>query len=110
MTLKELQYLRSKVTDPIGIKLIAREMSIITMAADVAVKVAAQPKQDWDRMCGMYSLKPEHFGRTFRIRGTVYEVVGLSPNRPKYAIQSKRVRDGKVFGVPAIVLQREFAA
>ncbi len=109
MNLKELQYLMSKTVDPIGVKLLTREIATMQMAAAQEAVKNARPKQDWDRYCTMFNLKPEDFGRRFKIRSQVYEVTGITPSRPKNAIEIKRVYDGKQFRTSASQVQRATA-
>lgn len=51
----------------------------------------------------LFGLKPEHFGAEFFVKGTVYKIVGLAPNRPKFPIIAERVKDGKKFKFPVSV-------
>lgn len=57
-------------------------------------------KHTWDRWCGSYGLRPEDFGTQFFLKGRAYEILSLNPSAPKYAVNAKRLPDGKVFRVP----------
>jgi hypothetical protein len=48
-----------------------------------------------------FGLAPTDYGRTFRLRGDLYRVVAINPNRPKYPISTERVSDGRGFKMPA---------
>ena len=45
----------------------------------------------------MYGLEKEDFGGTFTHRGDTFELCGLNMKAPKYPIQAKRLRDGRVY-------------
>jgi hypothetical protein len=48
-----------------------------------------------------FGLDPSDYGRTFRMRGELYKIVEINPNRPKYSIGAERVADGCGFKMPA---------
>jgi hypothetical protein len=48
-----------------------------------------------------FGLDPSDYGRTFRMRGDLYKIVTINPNRPKYPISAERVSDGRGFKMPA---------
>jgi hypothetical protein len=48
-----------------------------------------------------FGLDPSDYGRTFRMRGDLYKIVSINPNRPKYPISAERVSDGRGFKMPA---------
>lgn len=70
-------------------------------------KSGAQAK--WDRFAPMYGLQKEWFGETVILRGVAYEIVGFEPSRPKYAVQIKRIYDGKIFGTTTSSVQSQLA-
>lgn len=53
-------------------------------------------KKEWDKYCGMYGLKPEHFGQTIEANfGQKYQILGLKPSSRKNPIMLKDLRTGK---------------
>jgi len=52
-------------------------------------------KITWDRCCGRYGLKPEHFGQTIDLGfGRKYKLVGIKSRNRKYPILAQK-DDGK---------------
>ncbi len=64
---------------------------------------------NFNRYCGLYGLKPEHFGQNIILDRTAYEIVGIKTTSTKYPVQIKRVFDGKVFGCAALSVSSQFA-
>lgn len=48
-----------------------------------------------------FGLESSDYSRTFKLRGDLYRVVAINPNRPKYPISAERVSDGRRFKMPA---------
>lgn len=47
-----------------------------------------------------FGLEPSDYGRTFKMRGELFRIVAINPNRPKYPISAERVADGRGFKMP----------
>lgn len=59
-------------------------------AADLA-------RATFNRKCSMFELLPSDFGAKFEYNpGDWWELVGLEPNRPKFCVQAKNVRNGEI--------------
>ena len=43
----------------------------------------------------LYGLKPKDYKRKFTSKGELYELIGFQPNRDKYPLLARRVKDGK---------------
>ena len=56
---------------------------------------------DFKQFADGYGLKPEDLGRTFVVRGTPYEIVGLNIAAPKYPILGKCKASGRIYRFPA---------
>jgi hypothetical protein len=48
-----------------------------------------------------FGLEPSDYRRTFKMRGELFLIVAINPNRPKYPISAERVADGRGFKMPA---------
>lgn len=59
----------------------------------------------FEQLCAIYHLRPEHFGMGFTWNGTRYRLTGVQPSRPKFAIQGRRLSDEKTFLFPLVVLR-----
>jgi len=57
-------------------------------------------KASFNSYCTVFGLKPDDLGKTFHFRGQSYQITGLNPGAPKFAVNVKRVRDGKPFRFP----------
>ena len=57
---------------------------------------AVADTNNFQRYCTLFGLEPGDLGRKFMSRGETYEIIGVSPNRPKYPIDVMR-SDGKRF-------------
>lgn len=55
----------------------------------------ARDRATFASLCGMYGLKPEHFGGAFVHGRAVFFVCGIQPTRAKYPVRAKRAGDGK---------------
>jgi hypothetical protein len=71
-------------------------------AADVGEEAQSAPattghEQTWVALAKNYGLKPEWFGRTVKMAGSTFRIIGLSPNRTKNVVRIERVSTGKVF-------------
>lgn len=67
--------------------------------------VSEAGKRDFTLWAKHYGLAETDLGRTFAFRGTVYEITGINPNAPKFAIQAKRIPDGKPFRFPPEIVR-----
>lgn len=56
---------------------------------------------NWDLVTRVnpFGLRPEDFGRRFAQRGRVFEIIGINPAKPRFAVQVMR-DDGVAFGFP----------
>lgn len=73
------------------------------MAADGTVVTRAA--EEWKLGAALFGLPEDGLGKKVTFRGTEYEVVGLHPERPRYPVEARRVRDGKGFKMsPEMVL------
>lgn len=57
-------------------------------------------QKTWNVFCGHFGFTPSDFGRRFHSRGIQYEITGINPNAPKYAVMTIRVHDRKPFRFP----------
>ena len=64
-----------------------------------------QAETDFPMFCTMFGLKPEHLGKEISIRGRVFTICGLKPNRTKLPILARAV-GGKVYKFPERTVQR----
>jgi hypothetical protein len=65
---------------------------IYTMKLRLSVTNAG--RIDFQKYARGLGLKPEDYGREFTHQGEVYRIVGISPTRSKYSIETERVADG----------------
>jgi hypothetical protein len=59
-------------------------------------------KIEFDRVCGLYHLKPEQYGKTITFNRKDYRLIGIVPRRPKYPVLAER--DGKRYKLPGRAL------
>lgn len=64
-------------------------------------------KATWDKYAAILGLEKEWFGQPIIIDRSAYEIIGIQPNKPKYAVQIKRCHDGKVFGTTVLAVQSQ---
>lgn len=57
-------------------------------------------KAMFEALAPSFGLEPSDYGRTFRMRGDLFRIVAINPNRPKYPISAERVADGRGFKMP----------
>ena len=57
-------------------------------------------KAMFEALAPSFGLEPSDYGRTFRMRGDLFRIVAINPNRPKYPISTERVADGRGFKMP----------
>lgn len=57
---------------------------------------AVAERNEWNRSCGLFGLKPEHYGAVITHKGTPYTLVGFEFSRRKFPIRVKSQVDGKV--------------
>jgi hypothetical protein len=92
------------ITDKYGIDLSLGSISFTSDSFSVSLKgkaldASGAPVVDtnnFNRFCTIFGLEPGDLGRKFVSRGETYEIIGISPNRPKYPIDVMR-SDGKRF-------------
>lgn len=48
--------------------------------------VEADRKQKFAQFCGLYDLKPHHYGMTFSAGGKQYRLIGFNPSRDKWPV------------------------
>ena len=68
------------------------ELSTIAENGDVLNKAS----EDFKLFAGVYGMKPEDFGKSFKANGHTYTICGLKPRSDKYPIIAQR-EDGKKF-------------
>lgn len=67
-------------------------------------------KAAFGKMADLFGLKPEDYGREFQAAGRAFRIVGLAPQRPKFAVEAIEVSTGKRFKFTAHVLRDKFGA
>lgn len=45
-----------------------------------------QAEKDWNSYCGLYDLDKEMLGKTIKVKGDPYKILGLMPKRRKFPI------------------------
>lgn len=55
--------------------------------------------------CGMYQIPKDALGKTIRVNGTLYRLVGWAPNARKYCVEGERISDGKIFRLPGSLVR-----
>jgi hypothetical protein len=59
-----------------------------------------------EMMAKLLGLPLDIVGSTFTMNGKVYEVIGLNPNKPKYAVLIKDIQTGKDYSTTADAVKR----
>ena len=54
-------------------------------------------KQEWDKYCGWYGFKPEHFGATVVHHGDEIRLIGFNTDKPKNCISFIKTKDGSKY-------------
>lgn len=62
-------------------------------------------KAQFDAWAGLLGLSLSDFGRRFMFRGVEYEINGVNPNAPKFAVSAMRVYDKKQFKFPVAAVR-----
>ena len=67
--------------------------------ADVSEDGEVQSKEirDFKMFHANYGFQADDLGKRFTMRGTSYEITGLSTRKPKYPVLAKRVKDNAPF-------------
>lgn len=73
--------------------------------ADPAKKVAAE-RHDWNQLCSLFGLKPEHYGAEITHKGEVYIAVGFEPRRSKFPLRVKGKTNGRVILLTQMSIDR----
>jgi hypothetical protein len=60
----------------------------------------------FEKVCAIYGLKPEDFGREVTVNGERFTIAGLNTKAPKNCVNIKRVSDGKGFKCGRFVLDQ----
>ena len=55
-----------------------------------------EEQADFNKLCGMYGLKEDDYGKTFKNGTKTYKIVGFSPSRRAYPISCKDVSTGQL--------------
>jgi hypothetical protein len=67
-----------------------------TKAAD-----ADKERKDWEFFASEFNLKPEWFGKSFKIPGDgTFTIIGIKPRKPKNAVSARKEEDGKTYVMP----------
>ena len=59
-----------------------------------------------EMMAKLLGLPLDIVGSTFTMNGKVYEVVGLNPSKPKYAVSIKDIQTGKEYSTTADAVKK----
>jgi hypothetical protein len=51
----------------------------------------------FETLASRYGFSPTDYGKTFYFRGTGYQISGLNPSAPRFAVEVKRLKDGKMY-------------
>jgi len=73
--------------------------------ADDGTDLAA--KQEWDRHCTLFGLRPEDFNETFKVDGDYVTIVGIRPKAKRYPVLCRR-GDGKLVAYTDSTVRRAF--
>lgn len=63
-------------------------------------------REAYENYCKWFDLPADGYGRTITINRELHRIVGLATNRPKFPVDTVRVRDGKKFKVGADTVRR----
>ena len=101
-----------KMGKELGVKISVGNISFSTDNATVKIEVAdigeggeVQSREvvDFKNYASMYGLKATDYGKTFKMRGTSYKIVGMKPRSKKYPIIVEA--DGKQYKVSADIVK-----
>lgn len=67
-------------------------------------------QMQFNDLCSLFRLKPEHYLRVFDFKGEAFKLVGFAPKRSRFPIRGMRVSDGKVLLFTEEVLPKIIAA
>ena len=59
----------------------------------------------FEQYCGLFNLKPSHFGVPFKCNGKEYKLIGLNPKAPKYSVIGID-SEGKIYKFQDTVLEQ----
>lgn len=103
-----------ELLEDMGLKLSVGNISYsgkdMTIKLNVALESYDAGKEQFERSCYRYGLKPEHYGAEFTSNGKTFRLTGLNPRRPKYPISAVRVGDDKPFKFTKHVLTQVLAS
>jgi hypothetical protein len=69
-------------------------------SAEGQQQLAAKAGADFAAFAPLLGLDAEWFGKTIRLNGAPFEVVGVDPGKPKNCVKLRRLSDGKAFKCP----------
>lgn len=72
--------------------------SSVTFKTECVLAGVDKAKEEFERDCRYFHIKPEAYGTSFTYGGKWYTLVGLKTNRPKYPVLAKR--DGNNYKLP----------
>lgn len=72
----------------------------------VVYALADSGQRIFARYASLYGLTEADYGRQFMHKGETYLLVGINPAAPRFPIQGKRVRDGRVYKFPEALAAR----
>ena len=70
-----------------------------------AAGVNEADKQFFGMYAEMFGLLPEDYGKTVRLKRSLFKIIGIAPNSWKYPILVENVASGKVWKYPASTIQ-----
>lgn len=74
---------------------------------DATGEVQTKETTAFKSLARSYGLEPDDLGKHIRHNGTEYEIQGLAPKSWRFPILARRIRDGKVFKLPAEAVSRQ---
>jgi hypothetical protein len=78
----------------------------LRIALTVTGSQGDRERSNFDSLCSLCGLKPEHFRANVEAQREAYVLVGFRPNARKRPVLLQRVRDGQQFVFPKVVLEQ----
>lgn len=61
--------------------------------------------QQFGQFAAMFGLLPEDYGKTVKIKRSIFKIIGIAPSSWKYPILVENIANGKVWKYPASTIQ-----
>ena len=73
---------------------------------EIVAKGANPAQSKFNRVCHLYNLKPEDFGKTLKISGREFKLVGLNTRAPKKPVEIECLKSGGQYKAAENVLKQ----